>query len=969
MAKLFDRVKMSVSGTPGTGNITLGSAVSGFRTFATAGVSNSDIVSYVAEDGTAWEIGTATYSTTGPALNSRTVTSNSAGDTNPISLTSSAVVFSAAVRADLVNLREANDFTSAPTVSSVPLLLGSLSNITAAGEVIVHSAVRSAAASATIPAGVDAIRTTGYATVGDGGAALYKRAASEPSHSGKFQSADTAWWEIAEHELYPEMFGAVGDGTTNDSTAINAMLTAASTTKSVCRTRPETVYAIATTTIAVPGDVEFRMAADSYLKYTGTGSAVTVNAGGSASRYKRHAIAVEKSNNSWHLGTDTSSIGIVVENLRQCTVDVMRCVGFWTGLRVYGNGDGIVDNIFNLGHIQNNRFGIRDHTAAAGWSNQNTFIGGMVRVDSDKATTADTNNVEPTLIYLDTAVNWSFYNVNLEGNLVSPAQIAYVNDNWNAFHNCRYEQQGTDTFVITSSATGTQVIGGYDNHGPDSAIFADSGTDTVIIGSRGAKFYGGTGGGAAVVAQALNANTNLLFQGKNFNGNTFVEWTGLGNLKLYDTATGKEGSTHPSMIISAETSSIDFGATDGSVAPQKVLAVNNATYADLFNVMFRVTANASTGAQFGFQALTLSDGATSVTLSQGGHFKTANTGATNLSGIASGIEGMLFFIYANDANTTLVHGNPATPSGFLLRSGQNRTLARYDIVGFVCIDSDCAVEIGGFNLGTAAEKDTGTSGNTIPLLDGTNTWTNEQTFSAGVSIQNADTTITRSAAGVIAVEGVTVPLNSITNTHTALGIELGHATDTTLTRVSAGIAAVEGKAIQTAGKQTIWVPAGAMKARTTNGAEAVSAELPTNDIMIPSLNFDTATEEGAGFWITFPKSWNEGTVTFVPYWTAASGSGGVVWGLAAYAFSNDDALDTAVSGQQTSTDTLITANDLHVGPESSAITIGGTPAADDAVYFEVTREVANGSDTLDADAKLLGVKIIFTLDAAAANDD
>ena len=60
MAKLFDRVKMSVSGTPGTGDITLGSAVSGFRTFATAGVSNSDTVSYVAEDGTAWANGTAT---------------------------------------------------------------------------------------------------------------------------------------------------------------------------------------------------------------------------------------------------------------------------------------------------------------------------------------------------------------------------------------------------------------------------------------------------------------------------------------------------------------------------------------------------------------------------------------------------------------------------------------------------------------------------------------------------------------------------------------------------------------------------------------------------------------------------------------------------------------------------------------------------------------------------------------------
>jgi hypothetical protein len=63
---------------------------------------------------------------------------------------------------------------------------------------------------------------------------------------------------------------------------------------------------------------------------------------------------------------------------------------------------------------------------------------------------------------------------------------------------------------------------------------------------------------------------------------------------------------------------------------------------------------------------------------------------------------------------------------------------------------------------------------------------------ASIDLGNADTTLTRSAAGVLAVEGVTVPVNSITNTHTAQALELGHASDTTLTRVSAGRIAVEG---------------------------------------------------------------------------------------------------------------------------------------------------------------------------------
>lgn len=166
-----------------------------------------------------------------------------------------------------------------------------------------------------------------------------------------------------------------------------------------------------------------------------------------------------------------------------------------------------------------------------------------------------------------------------------------------------------------------------------------------------------------------------------------------------------------------------------------------------------------------------------------------------------------------------------------------------------------------------------------------------------------------------------------------------------------------------AGKHTIWIPAVAMTPRVTNGPSLGVTELATNDVMLSTLDFDTTTEEGAGFWIAMPKSWDESTVTFKPLWTAASGSGGVVWGLAGYSFSDDDAMDQAVSGQQTSTDTLLTANDMHIGPESSAITIGGTPAEGDAVYFEITREVANGSDTIGADAKLIGIHLYITTNA------
>ena len=100
MATLVNRAKVS-TGTTGTGTVTLGSAVSGFQTFADAGVSNGDTVRYVIEDGTSWELGTGTYSSTGPTL-TRTVAESSAGG-SALNLSGNAEVFISATSADTDN--------------------------------------------------------------------------------------------------------------------------------------------------------------------------------------------------------------------------------------------------------------------------------------------------------------------------------------------------------------------------------------------------------------------------------------------------------------------------------------------------------------------------------------------------------------------------------------------------------------------------------------------------------------------------------------------------------------------------------------------------------------------------------------------------------------------------------------------------------------------------------------------------
>jgi hypothetical protein len=78
--------------------------------------------------------------------------------------------------------------------------------------------------STSIPATVNFIRTAGYATQGDSGGALYKRSASEPSHGGKIQDSNNIWWELAVRPVHANMFGAVGDGVTDDTAAIQLAL-------------------------------------------------------------------------------------------------------------------------------------------------------------------------------------------------------------------------------------------------------------------------------------------------------------------------------------------------------------------------------------------------------------------------------------------------------------------------------------------------------------------------------------------------------------------------------------------------------------------------------------------------------------------------------------------------------------------------------------------------------------------------
>lgn len=322
--------------------------------------------------------------------------------------------------------------------------------------------------------------------------------------------------------------------------------------------------------------------------------------------------------------------------------------------------------------------------------------------------------------------------------------------------------------------------------------------------------------------------------------------------------------------------------------------------------------------------------------------------------------------------------NPMTTAGDIIKGGASGAPERLAVgsegqvlkvtsgapawgsdVGFANPMTTAGDIITGGASGAAQRLAVGTNGQVLKVVSGAPAWATDDT---GTAVPAGGTT----GQALKKVSNTDYDV-SWQNDDTGAGLPVGGSTGQVLRKVSGTNYDVEwATPATTQGKHAIYIAAGSMRPSVTGGCAALTAiASAANQPDIVTLDFDTTTQEYAQFSVVMPKKWNEGTVTFKAHWShaATTTNFGVAFDLQAVAVSDDDAIAVAYGTAVVVTDTGGTTNDLYTTAESGAITVAGTPQAEDTVFFRLSRVVADAADTMAIDARLHGITLYVTTHA------
>jgi len=253
-------------------------------------------------------------------------------------------------------------------------------------------------------------------------------------------------------------FGAVGDGVTDDTAAIQAAITYAKTLVAPRLILDNGTYLVSST-------LSFDLPNNSTMEFLGTIRTATGNPAiriGSSSTnpigYTVTGIKVERLTND----TSGASVGVQIRNVVASYIDIRRVTGFQDGVLCYadqGNG-GVSYNEIHLGFLHDNRYNLHlQAVGAGGYVNENIFVGGTFNHSSGYPAVSTVN------IWIDYATyrnnNNRFICPSLEDNSTLGV-AAIINGDNNLILHPRMERiasQSTYEIQFTANSSENQIIG------------------------------------------------------------------------------------------------------------------------------------------------------------------------------------------------------------------------------------------------------------------------------------------------------------------------------------------------------------------------------------------------------------------------------------------------------------------------------------------------------------------------------
>jgi phage-related tail fiber protein len=148
---------------------------------------------------------------------------------------------------------------------------------------------------------------------------------------------------------------------------------------------------------------------------------------------------------------------------------------------------------------------------------------------------------------------------------------------------------------------------------------------------------------------------------------------------------------------------------------------------------------------------------------------------------------------------------------------------------------------------------------------------------------------------------------------------------------------------------TISIGCGAMTPSATNGAILDRIEYANGFTRVAGFFAGADNDTSMDLEYPMPPDWNGGPVTAKLYWNApdtAQPGDEIRFTLAALAVGDGGSPAAAFGAPVAITDTVITAGDDHESAYSTAMTVGGNPAAGGKVFFKLTRDFDYGAQSL-----------------------